>query len=65
MPDELRERYQYYTCADTDRLRAAGYAAGPDRFRQQVARYVREYLLPGRRHLAEVAAAGAPGCPEP
>ncbi|MBI5058687.1 ADP-glyceromanno-heptose 6-epimerase [candidate division KSB1 bacterium] len=47
MPEELRDRYQYYTVADLSRLTAAGFARLPDRFEEHVARYVREYLRPG------------------
>jgi len=54
MPEDLRGRYQYYTCAEMTRLRAAGFPAGEDRFRQHVVRYVREYLKPGQRCLAAV-----------
>jgi ADP-L-glycero-D-manno-heptose 6-epimerase len=60
MPDELRGRYQYYTCADMARLQSAGYVVGPDRFREFVAGYVQDYLVPGHRHLTEVSTA-APG----
>ena len=54
MPEDLRGRYQYYTCADMSRLQQAGYPEQADRFREYVARYVREYLVPGYRHLTEV-----------
>jgi len=54
MPEELRDRYQYFTRADMSRLRTAGYPAQQDRFQDNVSRYVREYLLPGCRRLQEV-----------
>ncbi len=54
MPDELQGRYQYFTQADMQRLRAAGFPEQPDRFREFVARYVRDYLVPGCRHLTEL-----------
>lgn len=54
MPEDLQERYQYFTRADMTRIRAAGYPQQPDRFREYVARYVRQYLLPGYRRLQEV-----------
>jgi len=54
MPEELQGRYQYFTKADMQRLHAAGYAEQPDRFREFVARYVRDYLVPGGRHLTEL-----------
>ena len=53
MPEDLRDRYQYFTRADMSRLHSAGYPGSEDRFRTCVARYVRDYLLPGRRHLAD------------
>ncbi len=54
MPEDLRERYQYYTCAEMTRLQQAGYPQQEDRFRQYVARYVRDYIKPGYLHMAEV-----------
>lgn len=54
MPPELRDRYQYFTCADMSRLQAAGFVPGPDRFQEHVAGYVRDYLLPGCLHLGQV-----------
>jgi ADP-L-glycero-D-manno-heptose 6-epimerase len=54
MPEELRGRYQFFTQADMSRLQQAGYTPGPDRFREFVARYVRDYLVPGCRHYAQV-----------
>lgn len=54
MPEELRERYQYYTLADMSRITDAGYRAAEDRFAENVARYVRDYLLPGYLYLAQV-----------
>jgi ADP-L-glycero-D-manno-heptose 6-epimerase len=53
MPEELRDRYQYFTQADMTRLRTAGYPDQQDRFREHVSRYVRDYLLPGCRRLQE------------
>ena len=54
MPGELQERYQYFTLADMARLRLTGYPEQKDRFKEYVARYVREYLAPGCRYLQEV-----------
>jgi ADP-L-glycero-D-manno-heptose 6-epimerase len=54
MPEELQGRYQYFTKADMQRLHAAGFPEQPDRFREFVARYVRDYLAPGCRHLTEL-----------
>jgi ADP-L-glycero-D-manno-heptose 6-epimerase len=43
MPEALRDRYQYYSRASLDNLRAAGYKAGFSPVTEGVARYV-EYL---------------------
>ena len=47
MPEALRGRYQYFTEARTDRLRAAGYDQPFATLEDSVARYVRDYLLRG------------------
>jgi ADP-L-glycero-D-manno-heptose 6-epimerase len=47
MPKALRPRYQYFTEAKMDRLRAAGYAAEPTSLEDGVGDYVRGYLGPG------------------
>ncbi len=44
MPPEIRERYQYFTEARMDRLRAAGYDAPFTALEDGVATYVRDYL---------------------
>lgn len=43
-PEEIRDRYQYYTCARMDRLRAAGYTRPFRPVEEGVADYVREHL---------------------
>lgn len=45
MPEALRGRYQYFTEARTERLRAAGYDEPFATLEDGVARYVRDYLL--------------------
>jgi ADP-L-glycero-D-manno-heptose 6-epimerase len=57
MPDVLRGKYQYYTRADTVKLRATGYTRAPTPLPEAVRDYVQNYLVPGRK-LGEVAAAG-------
>jgi len=52
MPVELRERYQYFTCADIAKLRATGYARPITPLAAAVADYVRNHLVPDR-HLGE------------
>lgn len=48
MPVELRDKYQYYTCADIERLRASGYDAPVTTLHEAVSDYVTNYLAPGR-----------------
>lgn len=49
MPQTLRDKYQYCTCATIDRLRATGYDARPTALADAVDDYVRNYLIPDRR----------------
>lgn len=49
MPDELREKYQYFTQADIGRLRALDYDAPVTPLAESIADYVQGYLLPDRR----------------
>lgn len=48
MPEALRDRYQYHTCATLDRLRASGYDAEVPPLDQSVADYVQSYLQTNR-----------------
>src|ERR1700690_3323949 len=48
MPEAIRDKYQYFTEAKLDRLRAAGYTAPVTPLENAVADYVRNYLVPGR-----------------
>lgn len=50
MPEELRGRYQYFTEAPLDRLRAAGYAGQATPLEEGVRRYVQDYLLAADPH---------------
>jgi ADP-L-glycero-D-manno-heptose 6-epimerase len=52
MPDVLREKYQYFTCADITKLRQAGFVQPMTPLADAVAEYVRYYLLPGK-HLGD------------
>jgi ADP-L-glycero-D-manno-heptose 6-epimerase len=47
MPEALRGKYQYFTCADMTKLRAAGYASPATPLEAAVEDYVRNYLQPG------------------
>jgi ADP-L-glycero-D-manno-heptose 6-epimerase len=47
MPEGLRPAYQYYTCAELGRLRAAGYSAPMRSLNDGVGEYVNRYLAAG------------------
>ena len=49
-PPAIRARYQYFTQANMERLRDAGYAAPFTSLEDGVAEYVRRYLAPGDPH---------------
>ncbi len=52
MPESIREKYQYHTCADITRLLETGYDGKYRPLPDAVADYVQNYLVPGR-HLGE------------
>lgn len=52
MPEQLKGKYQYYTCADTAKLRASGYDAPGHSLEEAVKDYVCNYLVPDA-HLGE------------
>lgn len=49
MPEVLRGKYQYYTCADTGKLRETGYEVGVTPLAESVRDYVVGYLVPDSR----------------
>lgn len=49
MPETLREKYQYHTCARLDRLQGTGYDAPITSLEDAVTDYVRNYLTNDRR----------------
>jgi ADP-L-glycero-D-manno-heptose 6-epimerase len=49
MPEALKAKYQYYTCADITRLRQAGYADAITPLAESVRDYVQGYLVGDRR----------------
>ncbi|UCH12559.1 MAG: ADP-glyceromanno-heptose 6-epimerase [Candidatus Omnitrophota bacterium] len=51
MPEELKERYQYFTQADISKLRNAGYDKSITPLEESVRDYVQNYLIP-HSHLA-------------
>ncbi len=52
MPESIRNTYQYHTCAETDKIRRAGYTASPVSLEDAVSDYIRNYLVPNR-HLGD------------
>lgn len=48
MPEQLRARYQYYTCAEPAKIRAAGYSGRMTPLEEAIGDYVRNYLVPER-----------------
>ncbi|MDD3295453.1 MAG: ADP-L-glycero-D-mannoheptose-6-epimerase, partial [Geobacteraceae bacterium] len=49
MPESLRPKYQYYTCADMDKIRSAGFSGECTTLEDAVTDYVRNYLVPEKR----------------
>jgi ADP-L-glycero-D-manno-heptose 6-epimerase len=49
MPEYLREKYQYYTCANISKLRAAGFSRVLTCLPDAIADYVKNYLAPDVR----------------
>lgn len=54
MPEQLKGKYQYYTCADTGKLRATGYDADGYTLQDAVKDYVQNYLV-ASKHLGQEA----------
>lgn len=50
MPEVIRDKYQYFTQANIEKLRATGYQGPKYTLEQAVADYVQKYLVP-HRHL--------------
>jgi ADP-L-glycero-D-manno-heptose 6-epimerase len=44
LPANLRDKYQYFTCARMDKLRAGGYTTPPTSLESGLTRYVRDFL---------------------
>ena len=57
MPETLRAKYQYYTCADIAKLRQSGYQDALTPLTESVRDYVQGYLMRDARLGDEVAAA--------
>ncbi len=54
MPPGLEKKYQYYTCADTDKLMSAGYSSGFQSLEDAVHDYVVNYLLQDERGETDI-----------
>lgn len=52
MPEQIRDKYQYHTQANLDRIRDAGYVTDTTHLKDAVGEYVRNYLIPGK-HLGD------------
>jgi ADP-L-glycero-D-manno-heptose 6-epimerase len=50
MPLDIRDKYQYFTEANMNKLRAAGYAEPFSSLEDGVADYVKKYLLPSKNY---------------
>ncbi len=50
MPEDIRDKYQYFTEANMNKLRAAGYAEPFSSLEEGVADYVKNYLLPSKSY---------------
>jgi len=48
MPEHLREKYQYHTCADIAKVRALGYNGTITALPLAVKDYVQNYMVPGK-----------------
>ena len=49
MPENIRDQYQYYTCANISKLRDTGYDQPTTSLEDAVRDYAVNYLLPGKR----------------
>ena len=49
MPENIRDQYQYYTCADISKVRETGYASPTTSLEEAVRDYAVNYLMPGKR----------------
>ncbi len=48
MPEQLKGKYQYYTCADMSKMRAAGYTKEPTSLEDAIKDDIQVYLQPGK-----------------
>jgi len=50
MPPQLQGKYQYFTCADMEKIRTKGYPAVFNSLEDGIGDYVRQYLLPSSQN---------------
>ena len=48
MPEHLKGKYQYYTCAEMEKMRSTGYTEEVMTLRDAVHDYLVNYCLPGK-----------------
>jgi len=51
MPESLRDKYQYYTCAEIAKLRAAGFSEAFTSLEDGIKEYVQQYLSSSNPYL--------------
>lgn len=49
MPENIRDQYQYHTCAEISKVRSTGYQAPTTTLEDAVRDYAINYLIPGKR----------------
>jgi ADP-L-glycero-D-manno-heptose 6-epimerase len=49
MPESIRGKYQYYTCADISKIKRAGYSGRMTSLEDAVSDYIKNYLVTGKR----------------
>jgi len=49
MPENIRNQYQYHTCAETQKLLEAGYNMQINSLEEGIIDYVKNYLIPTKR----------------
>lgn len=49
-PEDIRDKYQYYTCARMEKLRSQGYVDSFTTLEEGVSKYITTYLIPGTHY---------------
>lgn len=53
-PEHIREKYQYFTCADMSRWHQFGFLPFRDNFSENIRNYVKDYLLTGKYYSESI-----------